>query len=109
MSHERVRMSNLTKAILWVVAITGTMLGQSQPTITVKELPPEAIPSRTCTESISGFVGVVGKDKKERTKLTSKEVGEYVSKRLSEGYSLTLYPQPGERIFVVAQCEAAKH
>jgi hypothetical protein len=97
------------KLIVCAIAITVVAGGQSQPAITVKELPPETIPAGACTESKSGFVGVVEKDGNERTKLTPREIGEYVSKRLSEGYSVTLYPQISGRIFAVAQCEAAKH
>jgi len=96
------------KLIVCAIAITVAAGGQSQPAITVKELPPEAIQTGTCTESTSGFLGVIGKDKKERTKLTPQEVGEYVTKRLSEGYSVTLYPQASGRIFVTADCHSSK-
>jgi hypothetical protein len=100
--------SNVKKITICVIAIAAVACGLSQPAITAKEVPPEAIPSGTCTESTSGFLGVVGKDKKERTKLTPQEIGEYVSKRLSEGYSVALYPQASGRIFVAADCHPTK-
>jgi hypothetical protein len=94
--------------VLMLAVITAAVAGESQTTITVKELPPEAIPAGTCTESKASFIGVLTKDGKGRTKLTPKEIGEYVSKRLNEGYSVTLYPQTSGRIFAIAQCETAK-
>jgi hypothetical protein len=109
MSRDRVRRGNMKTAIMFAVVLATMAFGQSQTTITVRELPPEAIPAGTCTESKSpGFIGIT-KDGKERTKLTPKEIGEYVSKRLSEGYSVTLYPQAGGRIFAIALCESVKH
>jgi hypothetical protein len=75
-----------------------------QTTVAVTELPPEVIPVGTCTESTSGFLGVVEKDKKERTNLTAEEIGKYVTKSLAQGYSVTLYPQASGKIFTVATC-----
>lgn len=96
------------KLIVCAIAITVGAGGQPQSAISVKALPPEAIPLGSCIESNSGFLGVVGKDNKERTKLTPREVGEYVTKRLSEGYSVTLYPQTSGRVFAVADCHSTK-
>jgi hypothetical protein len=71
---------------------------------TVNELPPEAISVGTCTQSTSGYLGIIGVDKKERTKLTDQEIGEYVRKSLAEGYSVTLYPQASGKMFTVQTC-----
>jgi len=74
----------LFSAALAVAAIAQT---DSRSTVSIKELPPEAIPGGTCTESQAGFLGIVGNDGKERTKLTAQEIGEYASKRLSDCHS----------------------
>jgi hypothetical protein len=95
-------------AFLALVVVTAAVADQLQTTISVKELPPEAIPSGTCTESTTGFLGVVEKDKSERTKLTAEEIGKYATKSLAEGYSVTLYPQASGRIFTVATCHPIK-
>jgi hypothetical protein len=74
----------------------------------VKELPPEAIPTGICVQSTSGYLGIVEKDKTERTKLTDQEIGEYVRKRLAEGYSIALYPQASGKMFTVETCHSTK-
>ena len=88
--------------MLAVNAATGT--GQPQTRASVNELPPETITTGACTQSSSGYLGIVEKDKKERTKLTDKETGEYVRKMLAQGYSVTLYPQASGKVFTVATC-----
>jgi hypothetical protein len=108
MSNWKKASMRALKLIVCAIAITVVAGGQSQPAITVKEFPPEAIPAGTCTQSTSGYLGIVGKDKKERTKLTDQEIGEYVRKRLAEGYSVTLYPQASGKIFTIAICESSK-
>jgi hypothetical protein len=91
--------------VLVVAALAQT---DNRPTVSIKELPPEAIPVGACTESTAGFLGVVETSGKERTQLSAEEIGKYVSKRLSEGYSIALYPQTSGRIFVTADCHPAK-
>jgi hypothetical protein len=83
-------------------------LSSQDSAVTVTELPPEAIPTGTCTQSTSGYLGIVGKDKTERTKLTDREIGEYVRKSLAEGYSVALYPQASGKIFSVQTCHPTK-
>ena len=95
-------------AVLILTVATTVVAGQPQTTVTVTELPPEAIPAGTCTESASGYLGIVGEDKKERTKLTDQEIGEYVRKSLAQGYSLTLYPQASGKTFTIATCHPTK-
>jgi ribulose bisphosphate carboxylase small subunit len=53
-------------------------------------------------------LGIVEKDKKERTKLTDQEIGEYVRKRLAEGYSIALYPQASGKMFTVQTCHPTR-
>ena len=77
-------------------------------TIVIKQLPPEAFPSGSCSESEVGFLGVIEAGQKERTKLSAEEIGRYVSKRLSEGYSVTLHPQVSGRIYAIADCHSTK-
>ena len=78
------------------------------PKISVSELPPEAIPTGTCTQSNAGYLGIVQKDKTERTTLTDREIGEYIRKKLAEGYSVMLYPQASGKIFTFQTCHSAK-
>jgi len=85
-------------AMISVAAVAGEQpQTQLQITITVKELPPEAIPAGTCKESYSGYLEVQERGKVEDVNLTSQQIGDYVKKRLSAGYSLSLYPQASGR------------
>ena len=59
-------------------------------------------------EDNSGYLGIVEKDKTERTKLTNEEIGRYVSKSLAEGYSVVLYPQASGKIFTIKTCHSRK-
>jgi hypothetical protein len=79
-----------------------------QPHVSIKELLPESIPAGTCKDDASGFLTVT-KNGKTETHLTDKQLGEYVRVRLSQGYTVTLYPQASGDIFVFATCESAKH
>lgn len=100
------RLIRIAVLTLAVAPIATASLPQT--TVTVSELPPETIPEGTCTQSTSGYLGIVGKDKTERTKITDREIGEYVRKRLAEGYSVVLYPQASGKIFTRQTCESLK-
>jgi hypothetical protein len=76
--------------------------------ISVRELPPEPIPAGTCKESYSGYLEVPENGKVKNRDFTSQQIGDYVKKRLSEGYSLSLYPQVSGRLFVFETCESVK-
>ena len=89
-------------------ALTLSSQDLNHSSVTVTELPPEAIPTGTCTQSTSGYLGIVGKDKSERTKLTDQEIGEYVRKALAEGYSVVLYPQASGKMFTQQTCHSTK-
>jgi len=102
-------------ALLIILATAALSAFQSQPTqsvgqpsITVTELPPEAIPAGTCKESYSGYLEVTEYSKPKKTNFTTKQIGNYVNKRLSEGYSLSLYPQASGRLFVIESCHSVK-
>ena len=69
--------------------------------VSVAEFPPEPIPPGTCKESYSGYLEVQEHGKAKDLNLTSQQIGDYVKKRLSEGYSLSLYPQASGRFFMV--------
>ena len=71
-------------------------------------MPPEPIPHGTCKEDLSGYIGIT-KNGKEEIHLTDKQIGEYVRMRLSQGYSIALYPQVSGKIFSIATCESIKH
>ena len=94
-------------AVLTLAAAMAAVASESQ-TVTVTEVPPEAIPAGTCTKSNTGYLGIVEKDKTERTKLTDQEVGEYVRKSLAQGYSVALYPQASGKMFTVQTCHPTK-
>jgi hypothetical protein len=91
------------------VALSVAAIAQNEahPAISVKEVPPEAIPAGTCTEDLSGYLGIA-KAGKDVTQLTDKQVGEYVRVRLSQGYSVALYPQASGKIYAISTCEAVK-
>ena len=91
-----------------VLTVAVAIAAVAQTSVSVTELPPEAIPAGTCTQSHTGYLGIVEKDKSERTKLTDQEIGEYVRKRLAEGYSVALYPQASGKMFTVQTCHPAK-
>jgi len=103
-------MSRAVRIVAVILAvITAAVAGDLKADIHVTELPPEAIPAGTCTQSkAGGYLGIVGKDKRERTKLTDAEIGEYVRKTLAEGYSVTLYPQASGKMFTIQTCHPAK-
>jgi len=100
----------IAKVLILAAAIaTAASAGQQlQATVTVTELPPETIPAGTCTESDRGYLGIVENDKTERTKLTDQEIGQYVRKKLTEGYSVELYPQASGKMFTIQTCHSAK-
>ena len=75
--------------------------------LTVKELPPEPFPVGTCKQDVSGYIGIT-KNAKEETHLTDAQLGEYVRVRLSQGYSVALYPQVSGKVFAIATCESVK-
>jgi hypothetical protein len=97
----------LARIAVLTLAVTAMAI-EGKPQATVTEMPPEEIPTGTCSGLPSGYLGVVEKDKTERTKLTDQEIGQYVSKSLSQGYSVALYPQASGRIFVIATCHPNK-
>jgi hypothetical protein len=80
----------------------------SKPSVSVKVLPPEAIPVGSCKEDLFGYLGVPRNGKTE-TQLTDEQLGEYIRVRLSQGYSVVLYPQASGKIFAIATCESDKH
>jgi hypothetical protein len=100
------------RATIAVIALAASMMAFAAPkpqsTVTVTEVPPEPIPTGTCTAPLTGYLGIVEKDGKERTKLTDREIGEYVRKSLAEGYSVALYPQASGKMFTVQTCHPAK-
>lgn len=117
MHYNSVRMR--AKAILAAALLisSGVCLGQSAPPkptspnaqVTVTELPPEAIPAGTCKDSYSGYLEITEGDKVKNKSFTAQQIGDYVNKRLGEGYSLSLYPQASGRLFVIESCQSAKH
>jgi hypothetical protein len=101
-------MKAMRVAILTLAVVAMAVAGEPQATVTVTEMPPETIPVGSCTQPKTGYLGIVGKDKKERTKLTDREIGEYVRKSLAQGYSVSLYPQASGKMFTVQTCHPVK-
>ena len=94
--------------VLLLFSTIGLGQNSDQLTISVKELPPEPFPVGTCKESYSGYLEVSDQGKPKNTNLSSQEIGDYVKKRLSEGYSLSLYPQVSGRLFIIETCQPKK-
>ena len=97
-----------TALIVLLVLSSLTFSQESKIRVSVAEVPPEPLLTGTCTQSTTGYLGIVQKDVSERTKLTDQEIGKYVNKSLAEGYSVTLYPQASGKVFTVAICHPAK-
>jgi hypothetical protein len=91
-------------AFLFVVSSPSFPQQSNLPKVSVSELPPEPIPAGTCKQSYSGYLEIPARKKVKETNFTSQEIGDYVNKRLSEGYSLSLYPQASGRLFVTETC-----
>ena len=94
-------------AFLVLFSAVGFSQNTSQPTIHITERPPEPIPAGTCKEDLSGYIGT-RRNGKEEMHLTDKQLGEYVRVRLSQGYSINLYPQISGKIFAITICESVK-
>ncbi len=73
--------------------------------VSVREVPPEPFPAGTCT-SQSTSAGYLGSHTGSELDIPSKEIGEYVSQRLRQGYSVSIYPQASGRIFAIEKCES---
>lgn len=102
-------MNGVTKTVIGILLLASMAIaGQVGSLISIREVPPEEIPAGNCTASTSGYLGIVAPDKSERTDLTGQEVGEYIKKKLAEGYSVALYPQASGKIFVIATCHPPK-
>lgn len=95
--------------LLLFASLTFSQESKLPPKISVAEVPPEQIPAGICRASYSGYLEVKEHRKVKDVNLTSQQIGDYVKKRLSEGYSLSLYPQASGRFFVIETCEAQKH
>jgi hypothetical protein len=91
-------------ALILAIAV---MAIADQSTISVKEVPPEPFPAGTCNSDVSGYVGIVKAGKWEMH-LTDKQLGEYVRVRLSQGYSVSLYPQSSGKVYAINTCESRK-
>jgi hypothetical protein len=93
-------------AFLFLLVSADFSQESNLPKVSVSELPPEPIPVGTCKKSYSGYLEVDEHGNAKDTNLTSKQIGNYVKQRLSEGYSLSLYPQASGRLFVIETCAA---
>lgn len=88
---------------LLMLAVPLALFGAQPPTVSVLRVPPDAFPA--CSGApIYGTLGIVEKDGKQRTKLTPDEVGDYIARRLKQGYRVTLYPQLSGKIFAISNC-----
>jgi len=94
-----------TAVLIVFVGLGAFTQKQLDTTVNVTPLPPENIPSGTCT---SGTAGYLGTGKAKETIPTDRQIGEYVRLRLSQGYSVTLYPQASGKIYTVETCHPRK-
>lgn len=95
--------------LLLLSSLTFSQEPKPSQKISVSELPPEPIPVGTCKESYSGYLEISEHGKVKDTNLSSQQIGDYVKKRLSEGYSLSLYLQASGRFFVIETCQSQKN
>ena len=99
---------------LLLLAIAATAANQDKSavqfpaSIKVAEMPPEEIPSGTCENSYSGYLEIAEHGRLKNKDFTAQQIGDYVKKRLSEGYSLSLYPQISGRVFSIQTCQIKK-
>lgn len=75
--------------------------------ISVREVPPEAFPKGTCTAN-QAWAGYLGSHTGDELNIPTKEIGEYVTQRLKQGYSISIYPQASGRVFAIEKCESVK-
>jgi len=113
MAHTSSRIAGCSLLIILAMAAFPASQSQSmqsgtQPSVTVTELPPEAIPAGTCKESYSGYLEVPENGNTKNKEFTPQQIGDYVKKRLGEGYSLSLYPQASGRLLVIETCQTPK-
>jgi hypothetical protein len=95
-------------AVLILAAALTAAAAEPQTNVTVTQLPPEEIPAGTCISSTGSYL-VTGKGEKPSDyKLSDKQIGEYIRVRLSQGYSVTLYPQASGKIYTVETCHPRK-
>ena len=95
-------------AVLILLSAISFSQNSNQPTVSVKELPPEAIPAGTCKGSYSGYLEIPERGKMKDMNFTPQQIGDYVKKRLSAAYSLSLYSQASGRLFVIESCQPKK-
>lgn len=107
----------IAAAVVITFALAGLVLAQTpvpgassptKPQITVTELPPEAIPTGKCKESYSGYLEIPEHGRTKNKNFTPQQIGQYVNKRLGEGYSLELYSQVSGRLFIIERCQTSK-
>jgi hypothetical protein len=100
------------KTSLAILLLLSSLVFSQKPkwpqNISVAELPPEPIPAGTCQKSYSGYLEVQEHGRAKDLNLSSQQIGDYVKKRLSEGYSLSMYPQASGRLFVIETCAAQR-
>jgi len=98
------------KNLVFVGLLLSSLAWSQEPQVpkvsSVSELPPEQIPAGTCQHSYSGYLEIPEHKKVKNTNFTAQDIGDYVKKRLSEGYILSLYPQASGRLFVIETCTA---
>jgi hypothetical protein len=102
------------KKVLFAVLLLCSPLIFSQESrlpekISVTELPPEPVSAGTCQKSYSGYLEIADHKKDKKINFSSEQIGDYVKKRLAEGYSLSLYPQASGRLFIIETCESKKN
>ena len=99
-------MKKIPLAIILLLSFAASQETKAPTKVSVAELPPEPIPAGTCKDSYSGYLEISEHGKPKNTNFSSQQIGDYVSERLSKGYSLSLYPQVSGRLFVIETCIA---
>ena len=98
----------IIKAACCVVLFSSVLFAQQsaappKPSISVVPRPPEAVPKGSCTFGEEGYL----QNSDGRNHFTAEsptQVADYITDRMKKGYVVTLYPQPGGMIIVIATC-----
>jgi hypothetical protein len=91
--------------VLFFVLTSLTAFSQetSKPALSIKLLPPNAVPAGTCKEDEYGYLDTSKGDNKW-VPYTPLQIGGYLADRAKQGFVVTVYPQPNGRLWVAATC-----
>jgi hypothetical protein len=101
--HHHMEFCPMQIKLLLLASVLAFSMIQN-PVVSIRRVPPETFPPCSGIQPIYGTLGIMKKDGEQFTNLTPEEVGDYVVRRLKQGYKVTLYPQISGKIFAIAEC-----